>query len=439
MFTSIHLQNYKTFTDTTIELSSNSTKAKNLVLLYGENGAGKSNFASIFLCFADLIRTMDVRDMFQELMENYKEAAQHEGFLEMLKSRFKDIETIIKDSRTIDSTGNLLMEFSFIINGKKGKYLIETDNKEIVHERLEYTLEKNKGLYFDISQTYTKLNEKIFINKTLLADIKINIEKYWGKHSLLAIIYHEFSDKSSKFLEGAFSEHFSICLEEFFVLSCRVKKADSPEYGVLGLAHPILARLESGTIHEQDISQLDKAEKMLNKFLTKVNPNIKKVYYKRKTRKDKISYELYTRQAISGTVKDIDFSLESTGTHNLLELLPFFINASKGHTVIIDELDNGIHDLLVQYLLEDTFSELSGQLIITTHNTHIMSSSILPSSSFYTIKKDDNGTRTIKCITAQEERVHPYHNKQHRYITGEYEAVPAKLNLSIKELSSILD
>ena len=50
-------------------------KVKNLVLLYGENGAGKSNFASVFFCFAELIRTMDVRDIFQELMEKHQETA----------------------------------------------------------------------------------------------------------------------------------------------------------------------------------------------------------------------------------------------------------------------------------------------------------------------------------------------------------------------------
>ena len=49
MFTSIYLRNYKTFTDTTIDLSSNSTKVNNLILLYGNNGIGKSNFASVFL------------------------------------------------------------------------------------------------------------------------------------------------------------------------------------------------------------------------------------------------------------------------------------------------------------------------------------------------------------------------------------------------------
>lgn len=439
MFTSIYLRNYKTFTDTTIDLSSNSTKVNNLILLYGNNGIGKSNFASVFLNFAELIRTMDVRDMIQEFMENYQESPQNEKFIQLLKTRFKDIETIIKDSKTIGTIENMIMEFSFIIKGKKGKYFLEMDDKEIVHERLEYTLEKNKGVYFDITPTTKKLNEKVFINKSLLNDIEINVEKFWGKHSLLAIIYHEFSDKSSSFLRNAFSTHFMDCLNDFSLLSCRVKKSNSPEYGILGLTHPMLGDLESGTIKKDEITNLENAEKMLNVFLPKINSNIKNVYYKLKNQNKEIAYELYTKQIISGDLKDIPFTLESTGTHNILELLPFFMIAAQGYTAVIDEMDTGIHDLLVMYMLQDIFPDIKGQLIITTHNTLVMTSEFIPANSFYVIQEDEDGTREIKCITDIDGRVHPYHNKQLRYIVHkEYGAVPDKLNLSIKELAGIL-
>ena len=73
--------------------------------------------------------------MIQEFMENYQESPQNEKFIQLLKTRFKDIETIIKDSKTIGTTENMIMEFSFIIKGKKGKYFLEMDDKEIVHER----------------------------------------------------------------------------------------------------------------------------------------------------------------------------------------------------------------------------------------------------------------------------------------------------------------
>ena len=45
MFTSIHLENYKTFSNLTVNLAQKNGDPKNLVLLYGENGAGKSHSA----------------------------------------------------------------------------------------------------------------------------------------------------------------------------------------------------------------------------------------------------------------------------------------------------------------------------------------------------------------------------------------------------------
>lgn len=439
MFTSIYLHNYKTFTDTTIDLSLNN-KVKNLVLLYGENGAGKSNFASVFFCFAELIRTMDVRDIFQELMEKHQETANMEDLMSILKSRFRDVEAIIKEAKTIGAGGNIILDFSFIINNKRGRYLIEMGETEIVHERLEYVLEKNKGVYFDIIPGKTKLNEKVFLNTSIQNDITENIKRFWGKHSLLAIIHHEFIDKSRKFLEDAFSEHFRNCLNDFYLLSCRIRKPESPQYEYLGLRNKMLSQLSFGHIGNEDLKDIDKIEKMLNLFLPSINSSIKEVFYKKKKKEKIISYRLYTKQFVSGKLVDIPFSLESTGTHNILELLPFFLNVVRGYTVVIDEFDSGIHDLLVKYIIEDIVNEYSGQIIITTHNTLVMSSNIIPSSSFYTIENDKEGNRKIESITdSSDKRVHPNHNKQSRYIDGKYKAIPDKIHIAIKELDAILD
>lgn len=40
-----------------------------------------------------------------------------------------------------------------------------------------------------------------------------------------------------------------------------------------------------------------------------------------------------------------------------------------GVTVVYDEIDNGIHDLLLKNILESMVDHITGQLIITTHNT----------------------------------------------------------------------
>lgn len=439
MFTSVYLRNYKTFTDNRIDLSTSGNKAKPMVLLYGENGAGKSNLASVFFCFTELIRTMDVRDMFQDLMENYKEAANNEQLLQLLKHRFRDIETIISESRTIGTAENMILDFSFVINEKKGRYVLEMNSTEIVHERLEYTLEKNKGVYFDLLPGIAKLNDKVFLNKAVQSDLLATISKFWGKHSLLAIIYHEFGDKSNNFLSKAFSENFMNCLDDFFLVSCRIKKPNSPEFANYGLRYHILSSLYSGQIDQKDISDLKKSEKLLRAFLPVINHEIKDVRYHTETNNDTVSYRLYTQQLVAGELKDVPFSLESTGTHNLVDLLPFFLNAAQGLTVIVDELDTGIHDLLVKYILEDICKEIKGQIIITTHNTLVMSSEVIPSSAFYTIEKDENGNRSIKCLTDSAGRIHPFHNKQLQYINGIYNAIPSRFHLSLEDLSSTIE
>lgn len=438
MFTSIHLENYKTFSNITIDLMQKNGAPKNLALFYGENGAGKSNLATAFYTLAETIRTMDIRDFLEDFIAKNRKLAENESISKMLREHFRDIEAIIQDVRTIGASGNLVLDFSFIIDEKKGRYLIEMDDTEIVHERLEYTLEKNKGLYFDITPNYRKLNDKVFTSKTFLTDFQNNLTKFWGKHSLLAILHHETEDKARGYVDSAISNNFKVLLEDFRMLSCKVKTAHAPSRGVIGLIHPMLSELENGEIKVDKIEELEKAERMLNLFLPQLNHDIAQVYYKRKEEDGTIFYELYTKQLISGVLTDIPFSKESTGTHAILDLLPYFLNAATGSTVVIDELDTGIHDMRVRDLLIAVSSEISGQLIITTHNTLLMDSNLAP-STFYVIKKTNNGQREVTCITQSGDRVHPNHNIQSRYLAGEYKGIPLQTNISLRELLTILD
>ena len=438
MFTSIHLENYKTFSNITVDLSQKSGVPKSLVLIYGENGAGKSNFAAAFYTLAETMRTMDIRDFLQDFMSKNKEIAENESLLKMLRIRFRDMEAIVQDARAIGATGNLVLDFSFVIKGKKGRYLIEMDDKEIVHERLEYTLEKNKGLYFDITSSSKKLNEKVFVDKGFLTDIQSSLTKFWGKHSLLAILQHETNDKTSSYFDSAISKQFQICLADLMNLSCKVKCPNTPERGVIGLVHPMLSDLDRGDIRIEQGTELMRVEAMLNCFLPKINTDIKTAYYKKKNKENSVHYELYTQQMISGKLCDVPFNLESTGTQSILELLPFLLLAATGSTVIIDEMDTGIHDMRIRDILLSVYPEIDGQLIATTHNTLLMNSD-LPASTFYIIDKKEHGKRNIDCITETVDRVHPNHNIQNRYLEGEYKGIPDSIKVSLNELLDVLE
>ena len=63
MFEYIKLKNFKSFGDITFDLTDKNGNPKKLVLIYGENGIGKSNLASVFYMLSETLRTMDVRDI----------------------------------------------------------------------------------------------------------------------------------------------------------------------------------------------------------------------------------------------------------------------------------------------------------------------------------------------------------------------------------------
>ena len=70
--------------------------------------------------------------------------------------------------------------------------------------------------------------------------------------------------------------------------------------------------------------------------------DIKKVFYKRTTQENTIHYQLMQTKLIAGKKRNIEFSMESTGTQSLLQLLPFMLVVIKGSTAIIDEFDTGV-------------------------------------------------------------------------------------------------
>ena len=161
--------------------------------------------------------------------------------------------------------------------------------------------------------------------------------------------------------------------------------------------------------------------------------DIKNVYYKRTIEDNYIKYKLFSKKMIYGKIMDVDFSLESTGTQNILTLVPYLISACEGQTVIIDELDTGIHDLLVKNLLECIARYVKGQLIITTHNTMLIDSSI-PSENIYIFNANSKAEKELIAITDFEGRIHKNNSPRKRYLNGVYGGIPMFTDIDFEEL-----
>lgn len=437
MFEYIKLKRFKSFGDVEFNLLDKKGEPKNMVLIYGENGAGKSNLASALLLLSETLRTMDVRDFIESMLVKQPDAMQDEDFSRYLRMRYKDLETLIKESKMVSSDSPMYIEFGFKLNGKSGCYILETNDSQLIHERLEYTLVKNRGVYFDITPDTTTISTKIFQDRKSYNEIKNASAKFWGKHSLLSIIMHESDDKADNYIKEQLSDNFDIVLEFFSRISGKIKFGSSQERGFIGLPHAIFGEFDEGVIPKTDEDLLDKTELMLNIFFKSIYRDVEKVYYKRSYKENSIRYQLMQTKMLAGKSRDIEFSMESTGTQSLLQLLPFMLVVVHGSTAIIDEFDTGVHDLLVQKLVRSLYNNLQGQLILTTHNTLLMESGF-PKENIYVISEIENGEKEIQCITHYDQKIHANTNIRKQYLDGTYHGIPDLNDVDFQQLLSTL-
>lgn len=439
MFTSLELHNYKSLVELNVSFLKKKDIAKKLIVVYGENGVGKSNFASAFFTLYESMQTLSVRKAIMAFLEDKKEYANKDSFIRAVSSKLMDTETIIKNCKTIDSSDNMSLKFGFNIGGKEGSYLIEYDDTQIVRERLEYALVKNRCVLFDISLNERKINKKLFLESEYAYEVEENLTKYKGRHSLLSIIYNDLEEKANEYVQKRIHPALYKIIGDFVTMSVSLKHGNHGEFDKIGVSHEILSQLKSGTLNIEDEEELDKAEELLNNFFTQTYSDIKEVFYKKEVINEKsFKYELFFKKKIYGNLIDVSYELESTGTLHLLKILPYLLMSVEGTVVVIDELDTGIHDLLVENLLNSIIDSIGGQLIVTTHNTMILDSEIDP-EYIYTFVVDRDAKKELVPIVEFENRVHPNLNYRNRYLKGMYGGIPNIADIDFDELSDILD
>ena len=439
MFTSLELHNYKSLVELNVSFLKKKDIAKKLIVVYGENGVGKSNFASAFFTLYESMQTLSVRKAIMTFLEDKKEYANKDSFIRAVTSKLRDTEAIIKNCKTIDSSDNMSLKFGFNIGGKEGSYLIEYDDAQIVHERLEYALVKNRCVLFDISLNERKINKKLFLESEYAYEVEENLTKYKGRHSFLSIIYNDVEEKANGYVQKRIHPALYKIIGDFVTMSVSLKHGNHGEFDKIGVSHEILSQLKSGTLNIEDEKELDKAEELLNNFFTQTYSDIKEVFYKKEVINEKsFKYELFFKKKIYGNLIDVSYKLESTGTLHLLKILPYLLMSVEGTVVVIDELDTGIHDLLVENLLNSIIDSIGGQLIVTTHNTMILDSEIDP-EYIYTFVVDRDAKKELIPIVEFENRAHPNLNYRNRYLKGMYGGIPNVADIDFDELSDILD
>lgn len=440
MFTYIKFRNYKSLVDVDIDLTLKKEPI-NLAIIYGENGAGKSNIASGFYTLQEFCNTLSINQMMNSVLEDLNDISEENReesrkiILDLFRKKHRDVDAIINSAKKIGSTENMSIEYGFDLKGKRGSYYIETDNESIVKERLDFIIERKKGCYFDIDKNnnYTKLNQRVFNNKVYLDETLDKVSKFWGKHTLLSIIKNDIENKVKNYLEDKLSDNFIDVLESLMSFSCTFKDGVKAEREVLCAKREILTKLDFGTIDIQEETELDRAEEFLNDVFTGLYSDIKNVYYKRERKNNKIKYNLYFKKRIGNDIVDINFDRESTGTMRILNILPAIYTSINGGVSIIDEFDSGIHDIMIRDIIREVKNNLDGQLILTTHNTLLLEEKQLK-DSIYFITIDSNGDKEVLNVNDYENRTHPNHNIRDLYLKGLYDAIPSTGNFDLAQI-----
>ena len=438
MITFVKLNNYRSLNDVVFDFKETKEKTKKLVAIYGENGCGKSNFIRSIYFLKKLINSFELEKSETKIMQSLDEKEIQDWPLRLQEMfGFSKISNMFANSRTIDCNENTRMEFGFDINGHEANYIIEF-NDSIEYEKLYYFTGKQSGLFFEVKKGEIKspqLSNLIFKSKKVQADIKDLILKFWGKHSLLAIIFDLLNKYNDEYVKDNFSKNMADFCMEIMRISINLK------VGAGGVDVPsakdinFISELENGNISLKNEWLLKNTEAIINDFFTQSYSDIKKVYFETKKEKDRLAYHLYFLKNINGKNRIVPVEQESTGTRKILDVLRNLFGAFCGCTVVIDEIDNGVHDLLLKVIIDSMKDYITGQLIFTTHNTSLLES--LEPKMVYLINSDYQGRKDIICLS--EFKLQDHNSPRIRYLKGLYGGVPFVDSLDYLEIINNLN
>lgn len=436
MFTYIKLKNFMSFNEVMLDFKSSNKEIKNFVAIYGENGSGKSNFVNSIDLLRRSIDSFDMMGSLERLQKLVEKENVPQEILDVVLNNFNVLQFVDK-CRMVDSEENTTVEYGFRIGRHEGYYILSFGER-FLYEKLYYYTGKQRGTLFEIRNSNDKIemsfSNKLFLNKKVEEEISDEINKYWGKHTFLAILQNEREEKNESYIDGNFLAYVFEVLDMLKDISIHCKKTSRTGSEIYtSKPENVLQDLSKGKIKSTREGILDCSEHILKNFFTQAYADIKDVFYVKSNEEDEIEYKLFVRKMIGGRIRTIDFERESAGTQHILEIIRSLLGAFCGVTVVYDEIDDGIHDLLLKNVLMSMLDDITGQLIITTHNTFMLET--IDIKSAYVINVDYLGNKEVKCLNKYP-RIQGTNNPRNMYLKGLFGGVPI---VDIVDYSEIIE
>ncbi len=443
MITYVKMKNFMSFKDVMFDFRNGKKGAKKFISIYGENGSGKSNFVTSIDLLRKSIESFQMAGDTARIMEMAAERDIPQEILEILLNSTSIIK-YKENCRMIECEEATTVEYGFQVNGHEGYYIMSFEDR-FLYEKLYYFTGKQRGILFEINytngRTKIELSNKLLKNKKAEEELKDEMNKYWGKHTLLSILNKEREEKNEEYIEESYLEYVFDIIDMLKDTTIHCKRTSSSGYEInAGKPANVLRDLKDGKVKKENEELLNRSERIIRDFFTQAYADIKDVYYERKFENDIIVYKLYVKKMIGEKIRTIPFSKESAGTQHIIDIVRSLLGAFCGVTVVYDEIDDGIHDLLLKNVLESMIEDITGQLIITTHNTYILET--IDIKSVYIINIDYQGNKEAKCLDKYP-RIQGTNNPRIMYLKGLFGGVPIvdilDYDTILQELDDVVD
>ena len=423
MITYVRLQNFKSFKDALFDFRKGKKGYKKFVALYGENGSGKTNFVDSISFLQFSLESFHMILHADNIRQMKDSGSLPESMMTALALATPDFQKLITKHRMIGCEDETIIELGFVFNNHHGNYSVSFKDT-IIHERLYYFTGKQSGVMFELSSGDKGIDSSFcgsfFKSKLAKSELKKLIDQYWGKHTLLSILNNERESKNADYIKNSYLSYVFEPIQMLLLLTAKHSMGSSQKQDANVNYKGVIENPMEGRIITDQADYLNLTEKILNDFFTQAYSDIKKIYYIKEPEGTSLHYKLFVSKMIGGQLRVVDFIEESEGTKRILFMINNLLGACQGGTIVFDEIDTGIHDLLLKTILASMDEWINGQLIITTHNTYLLES--LRPQSIYVINIDYMGNKEVHCL--DEYDVHGTNNVRNMYIKGLFGGVP---------------
>ena len=384
-------------------------------LIYGANGAGKSNFVKVL----QFLRSFVIDDKFLDKID--------------LKNFFFQLVRVNKEP--------IKIEVEFFTNGKYYIYGVEIlhSQKNTINEylRLSGIGEKDDETIFErngnnVSPTMdSKLSEELLKRNPNSSIICLNKQFPVINDDNLSKVYNWFRNElkivtinsQTPFLIDMMSKNRQL-LDFANKLLSKLQITDSLKVG-----ETPIDKWMSDKKDKNDLQQiLQRASITDHSGLSEFSNNRNNFNITMKNGEQIVQEFMFEQLGVDGYKKKMDITSQSDGTVRLLTLIPALYYANTGNVIVVDEIENSMHPMLIFKLLKYFFNrESKGQLICTTHLTLLQDQQELVRPDELWMVEKENGNSVMTSFN--DYKIHNTMNIRKGYEEGRYGGVPQISNI----------